>query len=83
MAALFSQIIIKSPPLNHLNLQSFSRDSDYVENPCMIILEALYTSQITTILHLDLNYNESWFKSPITWEVRENLVELLALVIGR
>ena len=74
LASLFRQIIQQNPPIEVLNMESFSEDNDVNENIGELILEALLTSRIDSIVDLNLRANSSWFKHP-------GNVDLLAKVI--
>ena len=78
VACLLRDIIQNNPPLNHLNFDGFS--SNKAGNAGEIILEALLNSSISTIQHLDLACNESWFSHGKT--DREGAVEMLTEVIS-
>ena len=57
MVGLFRQIIQCNPPIEVLNMLQFSYDKDSEENIGELVLEALLSSNIDSITHLDLGYN--------------------------
>ena len=64
LASLFRQIIQHNPPIEVLDMEEFSINKDYNENIGELILEALLTSNIDSIVNLNLKSNRSWFKHP-------------------
>ena len=76
IASLFRQMVQHNPPIQVLNMESFSLNRDYNENIGELILEALLTSNIDSIINLNLRNNNSWFKHPSN-------VDLLAEVITK
>ena len=66
MVKLFRQIIQQSPPIQVLNMASFSDDADSEENLGELVLEALLNTNINSITTLNLSSNISWFKQPET-----------------
>ena len=81
LACLLRDIIQNNPPLTHLNLDEFRCNKDGNESAGEIILEALLNSSISTIQHLDLGRNSSWFNHDET--DREGAVEMLTEVISK
>ena len=84
VAGLIRDIIQSNPTLTHLDLKRLSEESDfnYNESAGQIILEALLNSSISTIEHLDLSENKSWFKKD-NYTYREGSVEMLTEVISK
>lgn len=80
VASLVRDIIQNNPPLKHLDLCRFSGHSDGSESAGEIILEALLNSSISTIQHLNLSFNSSWFNHADT--DREGAIEMLTEVIS-
>ena len=80
LAVLLRDIIQNNPPLIHLNLELFSKFSDGNESGGEIIMEALLNSSISTIQHLNLSHNFSWFNHD--GADREGAIEMLTEVIS-
>ena len=59
----------------------FSSDEDSKQNIGELILEPLLSSNIDSITHMNLAYNESWFINPYTREERSGNVDLLVELI--
>ena len=80
MVSLFRQIILSNPPIQVLNMNRFSGNTDV--NVGELVLEALLNSKILSIQDLNLDCNYYWFKHPSTEERSEN-VDLLAELITK
>ena len=62
---------------------AFSYISDCEQNIGELVLEALLSSNIDSIIDLDLGSNTSWFKHPYTQEERSDCVDLLVELISK
>ena len=61
LGGLFRQIIQNNPPLEYLDFSKYSDKEDKTENIGEFILETILNSRISSIKHLDLSLNSSWF----------------------
>ena len=59
---LFRRIIQQNPPIEVLNLWSFSSYKDKNQNIGELILETLLSSSIDSVTDLNLSDNKSWFQ---------------------
>ena len=62
-------------------MKGFSADKDKEENIGELVFETLLSSNVDTIIDLDLSGNSSWFKHPDTGEEISSNVGLLAELI--
>ena len=62
-------------------MEKFSDCFDTRESASEIILEALVNSSISTIQHLNLSQNRSWFIDSSTRQDRLGVFEMLSIVI--
>ena len=78
IVGLFRQIVQQNPPIEVLNMEYFSHDSDRENNMGEIILESILSSNIDSINDLNLGFNNSWFS-----EDRSGNIDLLALLMTK
>ena len=64
-------------------MDQFSDCFDCNESVGEIILETLLNSSISTIQHLNLSNNRSWFKYTNTGEDRKGVIDILTEVISK
>ena len=81
IVSLLRQIIQQNPPIQVLDMSSFSKKEDREENIGELVFETLLNSNIESITDLNLRENRSWFWNPVTREERSSNVDLLAELI--